>query len=82
MKVNKHCILFFILFMLCSITFPAYANWTWVSVSGSNLVNQPMVYGTQGVADPADPANIPSARRYSVSWIDSSDNLWLFGGQW
>ena len=50
-------------------------NWTWVS--GDNTVNQPGVYGTKGV--PAS-TNIPGARNSSVSWTDSTGNLWLFGG--
>ena len=50
-------------------------NWTWVS--GSNTVNQIGSYGTEGVAAAG---NVPGARRVSVSWTDSSGNLWLFGG--
>jgi hypothetical protein len=50
-------------------------NWTWVS--GSNTVNQPGVYGTQGVVAPS---NIPGARYGAVSWSDSDGSLWLFGG--
>lgn len=50
-------------------------RWTWVS--GDNIVNQAGIYGTKGVA--AD-ANKPGGRDLSVSWIDTSDNLWLFGG--
>jgi N-acetylneuraminic acid mutarotase len=49
-------------------------EWTWVS--GSNQVGAASVYGTEGVASSA---NVPGARAYSVSWVDSSDNLWLFG---
>ena len=49
--------------------------WTWVS--GSNVGDQYGVYGTKGVANPN---NSPGGRRYSVSWKDDSDNLWLFGG--
>ena len=51
-------------------------NWTWVS--GSNLTNQSGVYGTKGVAAGT---NVPGARYYAVSWIDSANILWLFGGQ-
>ena len=51
-------------------------NWTWVS--GANTVNQTGVYGTMGVASAS---NVPEARYGSVSWIDSSGNFWLFGGQ-
>ncbi len=51
-------------------------NWTWVS--GEDLMSQAGVYGTKGKADPA---NIPGARDGSVTWRDSSGNLWLFGGR-
>lgn len=46
-------------------------------MSGSDSVNQPGVYGTIRI-----PSNttVPGAHVYSVSWIDSTDNLWLFGG--
>ena len=55
---------------------PAPRNvWTWVS--GSNVIQQVGVYGTKGVADAN---NVPGARDGAVSWTDSSNNLWLFGG--
>jgi N-acetylneuraminic acid mutarotase len=54
---------------------PATNEWTWVS--GSQIGGQAGTYGTQGTADPA---NVPGARHRAVSWIDSSSNLWLFGG--
>ncbi len=50
-------------------------NWTWVS--GSKTCGQRGSYGTLGLAGTA---NIPGARGYSISWRDSQDNLWLFGG--
>jgi N-acetylneuraminic acid mutarotase len=50
-------------------------NWTWVS--GSNTTKQRGVYGTKGVVDIN---NMPGARYSSVSRIDGSGNLWLFGG--
>jgi hypothetical protein len=46
-------------------------------MGGSQLVDQKGVYGTQGVAAPA---NIPGARWDAISWTDSSGNFWLFGG--
>ena len=49
--------------------------WTWVS--GSSLPNQSGSYGTPGVTAPA---NVPGARQRSISWIDNSNTLWLFGG--
>jgi N-acetylneuraminic acid mutarotase len=51
------------------------ANWTWMS--GSNAANEFGLYGTKGVPDPA---NVPGARGWAVSWTDASGNLWLFGG--
>jgi hypothetical protein len=54
-----------------------FSNGEWTWVSGSNVVNQHGIYGTLGI--PA-PGNVPGARNSSVSWIDSSGNLWLFGG--
>ena len=37
----------------------------------------PVLYGTQGTASVG---NVPGGRNSSSSWIDSSGNLWLFGG--
>jgi hypothetical protein len=49
--------------------------WTWVS--GANTVNAKGIYGTRGIAAAG---NVPGARGLSVSWIDSSGDLWLLGG--
>jgi N-acetylneuraminic acid mutarotase len=59
---------------------PTTKEWTWMS--GSSTVpsvdgGQPGVYGTEGTAAAS---NVPGGRNSSVSWIDSSGNLWLFGG--
>jgi N-acetylneuraminic acid mutarotase len=50
-------------------------QWTWVD--GSNVRGAMGVYGTQGTGSSS---NLPGARYGSVSWVDSSGNLWLFGG--
>jgi hypothetical protein len=50
-------------------------EWTWMS--GSNSVNQPGTYGTEGTGAAG---NVPGARNGAFSWIDSSGNFWLFGG--
>lgn len=50
-------------------------QWTWMS--GSNLTNQPGVYGTQGIPNST---NIPSARSVYTSWKDNNGDLWLFAG--
>lgn len=54
---------------------PTTKIWTWMS--GSSIPGSTGVYGTQGI--PAT-TNIPAARYDAVSWIDSSGNFWLFGG--
>jgi N-acetylneuraminic acid mutarotase len=54
----------------------ANGQWTWVS--GSSTINPPPSYGT--VNAPLA-TNVPGARDSGVSWIDSSGNLWLFGGE-
>jgi hypothetical protein len=53
----------------------ASAQWTWVS--GANTANQNGAYGTQGTGAAG---NVPGGRQASVLWVDSSGNVWLFGG--
>ena len=50
-------------------------QWTWVS--GDNSPNQPAIYGTLGISNPA---NKPEAKRGSVAWIDNNGYIWIFGG--
>ena len=50
-------------------------EWTWMK--GPNTINQPAVYGTKGVSNPA---NVPGARWSYSHWKDSNGNFWLFGG--
>ena len=54
-----------------------YSNNEWTWMGGSNVGQQPGIYGTQGTASPT---NIPGARSLALSWTDSSGNFWLFGG--
>jgi N-acetylneuraminic acid mutarotase len=54
---------------------PSTGQWAWMS--GSNMANGPSSYGTKGEASAS---NVPSARGDASAWVDSSDNLWLFGG--
>ena len=51
------------------------SQWTWMSGSNSSAANG--VYGTQGVADPA---NAPGARHFSASCRDAAGNFFVFGG--
>ncbi len=54
---------------------PGTGQWTWMSVSSTQ--NQWGVYGTQGTAATG---NTPGARQNAATWLDSSGNLWMFGG--
>jgi N-acetylneuraminic acid mutarotase len=54
---------------------PSTEEWTWVS--GSDETSQ---LGRYGIKETPSVSNIPGARSYSISWIDLSGNLWLFGG--
>jgi N-acetylneuraminic acid mutarotase len=55
---------------------PSTGFWTWVG--GSSTAGAVGVYGTKGVASTS---NVPGARIGATTWIDTSGNLWLFGGQ-
>jgi N-acetylneuraminic acid mutarotase len=55
---------------------PSTGQWAWMS--GSNAAAQNGTYGTEGTAAQA---NVPGARSDAMGWIDSSGNLWLFGGE-
>jgi hypothetical protein len=50
-------------------------QWTWIG--GSNGVDQPGIYATQGTPSLA---NFPGARESAVSWTDGQGNFWLFAG--
>jgi len=73
---------------------PATHEWTWIDGDGPNATitctpwapppafgghfcGEPSNYGTMGVPDPE---NHPGGGGYSANWIDSSGNLWLYGG--
>ena len=47
-------------------------------MSGNSSINVNGLYGIQGVASSS---NYPGSQYSSISWIDSSNSLWLFGGE-
>jgi len=53
------------------------ATYDWVWMKGDNILNQPGVYGVQGV--PA-PANNPGARTVAYYWDAGKGNFYVFGG--
>ena len=75
MDQSKFFIYFFLFFILNFINAQTLDYWTWIS--GSNSINQGGIYGSKGIASSS---NIPGAHYLSISWIDSNNNLWLFGG--
>ena len=50
-------------------------NWTWVS--GSKATNQTGIYGVKGETAAQ---SIPGGRKSAISWVDSNDDFWLYGG--
>lgn len=55
---------------------PSINQWAWIK--GPGITNQPGIYGTQGISSPT---NNPGCRAWGVpTWVDTSGNLWLFGG--
>jgi hypothetical protein len=50
-------------------------EWTWMG--GTNLNDQPGIYGTEGTAATT---NLPGARWAAAGWIDPNGNFWIFGG--
>src|ERR1035437_2452619 len=51
------------------------ADWTWMR--GATNTDQNGTYGTLGVPVAT---NMPGARYGAVSWTDTNNALWLFGG--
>jgi type IX secretion system substrate protein/galactose oxidase-like protein len=49
-------------------------QWTWMN--GPDSINQPPVYGIEGIPDSA---NHPGARFVYTKWKDSNGNFWLYG---
>jgi N-acetylneuraminic acid mutarotase len=49
----------------------------WIWIGGDNTGNEPGIYGAKGT--PA-PANFPGSREAATASLDSSGNVWLFGG--
>jgi hypothetical protein len=52
-------------------------QWTWMGPTNSNVGQNNGAYGTQGTASAA---NAPGGRQQAQLWVDSSGNVWLFGG--
>lgn len=54
----------------------ASSQWAWMA--GTSTSNGAGTYGTLGTGSTS---NVPPARAGGVTWIDTSGNLWLFGGR-
>jgi len=65
------------LFLFFASSFLHAQNGTWTWMKGSPSANGGAVWGTQGVASPA---NTPPAVYEPCEWTDLQGNLWIFGG--
>jgi hypothetical protein len=55
---------------------PSINEWAWIK--GPEIKNASGIYGVQNVPSPT---NNPGTRGFGVAtWVDTSGNLWLFGG--
>jgi N-acetylneuraminic acid mutarotase len=59
---------------------PSSSEWTWMGGSSTISADNGGPSGVYGTLETAASTNIPGGRAYSATWLDSSDNLWLFGG--
>ena len=69
--------IYFFIFFILNFTNAQTLNSSWTWISGNNSIDQNGTYGTQGIPEIS---NIPGSRYGSISWIDSNNNFWLFGG--
>src|SRR6185436_11851300 len=64
-----------VLFFVVHFAFGQGGIWTWIS--GSKLVNDVGVYGTQGIPSVN---NHPPGNYEMAEWKDKQGNFWLYGG--
>lgn len=57
---------------------PGAGQYQWAWMGGNQTRDQAGVSGTKGVPSTG---NYPGSRAWTGSWVDSSGNLWLFGGR-
>lgn len=72
-KIFEKLLLLILLSAIINITNAQQFTW----IHGSNLPNQIGNYGEKNVAAPT---NVPGARMNAITWVDSENNLYLFGG--
>jgi len=68
-------LLIFLFVISFQFSFAQAGTWTWIS--GSNVISDPGVFGTQGVSSVNNYP--PSAYEYN-EWKDKQGNFWLYGG--
>jgi len=59
---------------------PSTNEWTWEAGSDTVASDGSGPSGVYGTLKTPASGNTPGGRGYSTSWIDTSDNVWLFGG--
>ena len=75
-SIARHfLILTSVFYLLTSATKAQQGEWTWMK--GDMSANSPGVFGTKGVGDAN---NTPPALYGAAMWLDTANNIWLFGG--
>jgi hypothetical protein len=75
MKLKAFTIVSF-LFITANLTAQIPGEWTWMG--GTDTVNSPGVYGSQGVSSPL---NNPPGTYEGSEWTDAQGNFWMYGGE-
>jgi hypothetical protein len=75
MKLKAFTIISF-LFITANLTAQIPGEWTWMG--GTDTVNSPGIYGTQGISSPS--INPPGTAD-GIEWIDVQGNFWMYGGE-
>lgn len=74
-RKQKLLLLIFMSVLINTINIANAKEFIWIS--GSNETDQVGIFGEKGIPNPD---NVPGARSSALAWIDSSNNLYLFGG--
>jgi len=77
MKSIVSMLMVLFIFFSSSVQIDTSYRWTWI---GGDSLTTSLPYGIYGQKGIEDKQNAPGGRIRPATWIDASNNLWLFGG--